>query len=64
MTQMSKESESALLGAQASRAGAAVPECTRELIEKGYATEAGNLTDRGARKRNFVSQRRLDEAFG
>ncbi len=56
--------ESALLAARGSFAGAPVPACPREVIDAGYATETGHLTERGARKRDFVAKRREDEAFG
>lgn len=65
---MKNEIESALLAAQGSRAGAAVPAQTRDvrqnLIDFGLMTEDGNLTRRGAEHRRIVAQRREDEAFG
>lgn len=61
---MKEQIESALLAAQGSYAGARVPACPQSLIDAGYATENGHLTERGARKRAFVARRREDEAFG
>ena len=61
---MREQIESALLAAQGSRAGAKVPQCPQALIDAGYATASGNLTERGARKRDYVMARRIYEAFG